>query len=91
MLSLRTFDRNIVHSGAAIVIVLYQASSVAVLVPQSHLFLIGAGGLLWRFMSGGRVALCCIAGVWALGGAFQETLKQGQLSPLLVLLLVISI
>ena len=43
---------------------------VALLVPQSQLFLIGAGGLLWRFMSGGRVALCCIAGVWALGGAF---------------------
>lgn len=63
---------------------------VAVLVPQSHLFLIGAGGLLWRFMGGGRVALCCIAGVWALGGAFQEILKPDQLSPLLVLLLVIS-
>jgi hypothetical protein len=56
----------------------------------SHLFLVGAGGLLWRFLNGGRLALCCIAGVWALGGAFQETLTQGQLSPLLVLLLVIS-
>lgn len=56
----------------------------------SHLLLIGSGGLLWRFMSGGRVALCCIAGIWALGGAFPETLKQGQLSPLLVFLLVVS-
>ena len=42
VLSLRTFDRNIVHSGGAIAIVL--VPGVAVLVPQSHLFLIGAGG-----------------------------------------------
>jgi len=56
----------------------------------SHLFLIGAGGLLWRGMGGGRIALCCIACVWALGGALKETLCQGQLSPLLVLLLVIA-
>src|ERR1035437_7465319 len=56
----------------------------------SHLFLIGAGGLLWRGMGGGRIALCCIACVWALGGAFKETLGQGQLAPLLVLLLVIA-
>jgi hypothetical protein len=56
----------------------------------SHLFLIGAGALLWRGMGGGRIALCCIAGVWALGGAGKEALLQGQLSPLLVLLLVIA-
>jgi hypothetical protein len=56
----------------------------------SHIFLIGAGALLWRGMGGGRIALCCIASVWALGGAINETLRQGQLSPLLVLLLVIA-
>ena len=56
----------------------------------SHLFLIAAGWLLWRCMGRGRVALCCIACIWALGGAFNETLRQGQLSPLLVLLLVIA-
>jgi hypothetical protein len=56
----------------------------------SHLLLIGAGGALWRGMGRGRIALCCIACVWALGGAINETLRQGQLSPLLVLLLVIA-
>ena len=38
----------------------------------SHLFLIGAAGLLWRAMGGGRIALCCIACVWALGGAAER-------------------
>jgi len=56
----------------------------------SQLFLIGAGALLWRGMGGGRITLCCIAYVWALGGASQEAIMQGQLSPLLVLLLVIA-
>jgi hypothetical protein len=56
----------------------------------SHLFLIGAGWLLWRDMGGGCIALCCIASVWALGGVIDETLRQGQLSPLLVFLLVIA-
>jgi hypothetical protein len=56
----------------------------------SHLFLIGAGGLLWRGMGGGRIALCSIACVWGLGGALKETLMLGQLSPLLVLLLVVA-
>ena len=56
----------------------------------SHLFLIGAGGLLWRGLGGGRVALCCIACVWALGGALNETLRLGQPGPLLVLLLVVA-
>ena len=56
----------------------------------SHLFLIGAGGLLWRGMGRGRIALCSIACVWALGGAIRETLIQGQLGSLLVLLLVVA-
>src|SRR5262249_53428661 len=56
----------------------------------SHVFLIGAAGLVWRGMGGGRIAICCIASVWALGGAAKETLMQGQLSPLLVLLLAIA-
>jgi len=56
----------------------------------SHLFLIGAGGLLWRGLGGGRIALCCIACVWALGGAIKETVMLGQLGPLLVLLLVVA-
>ncbi len=54
----------------------------------SHLFLLGGAALLWRAMGRGRVALCCIACVWAFGGAANETLRQGQLSALLVLVLV---
>lgn len=56
----------------------------------SQLLLIGAGLVLWRGVGRGRIALCCIASVWALGGAINETLRQGQLSPLLVFLLVIA-
>lgn len=56
----------------------------------SHLLMMVSGGLLWRGMGGGRVALCCIACVWAAGGALNEALGQGQLSPLLVLLLVVA-
>lgn len=54
----------------------------------SRLFLIGAGWWLWRAMCRGRTALCRIAGVWTLGGPTKETLLQGQLAPLLVLILV---
>lgn len=56
----------------------------------SHLFLIGAGWLLWRATGRSRITLCCIASVWALGGAAKETLMQGQLAALLVLVLVIA-
>jgi hypothetical protein len=56
----------------------------------SQMFLLGAAGLLWRGLGGGRVALCCIACVWAFGGAINETLRQGQLTPVLVLILVIA-
>jgi hypothetical protein len=51
----------------------------------SHLVLLWAGWSLWRAWGRGRIGLCCIAFVWALGGAFKETLDVGQLSPLLVL------
>ncbi len=56
----------------------------------SHVFLLGAAVLLWRDMGKSRIALCCIAAIWAFGGAINETLRQGQLSPLLVLLLTIA-
>ena len=56
----------------------------------SHLLLLCAGWLLWRAWGRGRIGLCCIAFVWALGGAFKETLDVGQLSPLLVLALAIA-
>jgi len=56
----------------------------------SHLFLLGAAWLLWCGIGRGRTQLCCIACVWAFGGAIRETLRQGQLTPLLVLSLVIA-
>jgi len=56
----------------------------------SHLLLLWAGWLLWRSWGRDRIGLCCIACVWAVGGAFKETLDVGQLSPLLVLSLVIA-
>jgi hypothetical protein len=56
----------------------------------SHLMLLWAGWLLWRAWGRSRIALCCIAYVWAFGGAFKETLDVGQLSPLLVLLLAVA-
>ncbi|HUD14184.1 MAG TPA: glycosyltransferase family 87 protein [Terracidiphilus sp.] len=56
----------------------------------SHLLLLWAGWLLWRAWGRGRIGLCCIAAVWAFGGAFKETLDVGQLSPLLVLSLAIA-
>jgi hypothetical protein len=56
----------------------------------SHLSLLWAGWLLWRALGRSRIGLCCIACVWAFGGAFKETLDVGQLSPLLVLALAVS-
>jgi hypothetical protein len=56
----------------------------------SHVVLLWAGWLLWRAWGSGRIGLCCIASVWAFGGAFKETLDVGQLSPILVLSLVIA-
>jgi hypothetical protein len=56
----------------------------------SHLLLLWAGWLLWRSWGRDRIGLCCIACVWAVGGAFKETLDVGQLSPLLVLSLVVA-
>src|ERR1035441_4079344 len=56
----------------------------------SHVALLWAGWLLWRAWGSGRIGLCCIASVWAFGGAFKETLDVGQLSPILVLSLAIA-
>lgn len=56
----------------------------------SHALLLWAGWLLWRALGKGRIALCCIACVWALGGAAKESLDVGQISPLLVTFLVIA-
>ena len=56
----------------------------------SHMLLLLSAWLLWRAAGRGRVALCSIACVWALGGALRETLNVGQLSPLLVVALAVA-
>jgi hypothetical protein len=56
----------------------------------SNGFLLLSAWLLWRAIGRDRVALGCIAIVWAFGGAAKETLDIGQLSPVLVLALVIA-
>lgn len=56
----------------------------------SHAFLLLGAWLLWRGMGRGRIALCSIAAVWAFGGALNEALHVGQLTPILVVSLVIA-
>lgn len=53
----------------------------------SYALFLTAAWLIWRAAGGGRIALCCIACVWALGGAAKESFDVGQLSFLLVLAL----
>ena len=57
---------------------------------SSQAFLLMAAFLAWRALGPDRIAACCVAGVWALGGAAWESLALGQLGPLLVLLLVLA-
>lgn len=51
----------------------------------SHVMLLTAAWAVWRAAGGGRIAMCCVAGVWALGGAAKESLDVGQIGALLVL------
>jgi len=57
----------------------------------SQVFLLSAAWLLWRASGRSRIALCCIASVWAFGGAAQESLNVGQMGPLLVFLIAIAL
>lgn len=52
----------------------------------SHACILGAALLLWRPLGGDTAAFAAIAAVWGLGGAAQETLGLGQVTPLLLLL-----
>jgi hypothetical protein len=56
----------------------------------SHALFFSSGWLVWRAAGRGRIALCCIACVWALGGAAKEAFDVGQLSFLLVLALAVA-
>jgi hypothetical protein len=56
----------------------------------SHLFLLLAAYLLFRFLASTCSAFCCVALVWSFGGAARENLAFGQLGPLLVLILAIA-
>lgn len=57
---------------------------------SSQAFLLLAAVLAWRALGRDGTAACSVACVWALGGAAWESLALGQLSPLLVLLLVLA-
>jgi hypothetical protein len=52
----------------------------------SHVCILGAALLLWRPLGADIPAFAAIAAVWGLGGAAQETLGLGQVTPLLLLL-----
>ncbi len=56
----------------------------------SHVSLLIAAWLVWRALGGDLAAACCVAGVWSLGGAAGENLDQGQLGPLLTMLLAVA-
>jgi alpha-1,2-mannosyltransferase len=50
-----------------------------------HACILGAALLLWRPLGADMAAFAAITAVWALGGAAQETLGLGQVTPLLLL------
>lgn len=53
--------------------------------------LLAAAFLVWRYAGRNWMAACCVATVWAFGGAAEESLALGQVGPLMVLLLAIAI
>ena len=52
--------------------------------------LLAAAVLIWRASGRTWSAACCVAAVWAFGGAAEESLALGQIGPLIVLLLAIA-
>lgn len=56
-----------------------------------HLCLVGSALLLWKPLGGDSAALLAIGATWSLGGAAQETLGLGQVTPLLLLLIAWAI
>jgi hypothetical protein len=53
-----------------------------------HACLLGSALLLWRPLGGDFAAFVAIGAVWAFAGAAQESLGLGQVTPLLLLLVV---
>jgi len=56
-----------------------------------HACLLGAAALLWRRLGGDRAALVAVALAWGAGGTIAENLALGQVNPLLLLLVVVSL
>ena len=56
----------------------------------SHAIFLGAGWLLWRHLGRGLTALCCVALVWAAGGAAEDGFGLGQVDAVLVLLAIVA-
>jgi hypothetical protein len=57
----------------------------------SHAAFLGAAFLLWQSLGRGRAALCCVALVWAAGGAAEDGFGLGQVDAVLLLLAVVAI
>jgi len=57
----------------------------------SHACLLASAYMLWRYAGRKRYVLCGIAIVWTFGGAAHESLALGQIGPLLLLLLVLTL
>jgi Glycosyltransferase family 87 len=57
----------------------------------SHACLLASAYMLWRYAGRKSHALWCIAIVWTFGGAANESLALGQIGPLLLLLLVLTL
>jgi alpha-1,2-mannosyltransferase len=53
-----------------------------------HACLLGSALLLWRPLGGDLAAFVAVGAVWAFAGAAQESLGLGQVTPLLLLLVV---
>lgn len=53
-----------------------------------HVCLLGSALMLWRPLGGDLAAFLAVGAVWAFGGAAQESLGLGQVTPLLLLLIV---
>jgi hypothetical protein len=56
-----------------------------------HACLLAAAGLMWRKLGADRAALLAVALVWGVGGTIAENLALGQLNPLLLVLVVLSV
>lgn len=56
----------------------------------SNVFMLTAASILWRRSGSNWKSACCVAFVWAFGGAADESIALGQVGPLLTLLITLA-